>query len=741
MSRLRDLQWSTTYSTDKEDLVETFYLPCLRHATAYWRAVGYFSSQVLALISPAIEQFYAQDGKMRLVASPALSEKDRATIQAAYRQEIHSHHLQHDETVIACLRRYLDPDRVQADEERLRLRLLAGMIRDGLLDIRVAVRVHRGGGVDLYHEKIGVFCDAAGDYVTFNGSPNESWNGWVRNAESFALHRSWATEAQHAHDERELFTETWEQRRPSVVIFQLHERVISTLFDRFSPMDPDEASRAGKTSFRLPGPVPSRSCDLGLTAPRFIEEQGLRRYQQECIDKWIAADHRGTFALATGTGKTVIALTAARGFAEQHADDGRSTLVLVVVPTMELAEQWRRNARAFGFKPTVCNSESKGWSSDVELALSALQGSMPRAECVLVTADTMAGRNWAAVTKTIENLTCGMLVIGDEMHALGTRRRLSSLPVRDDSSVGRIGLSATPRRHNDEQGTRELLSYFGAVLRSISIAEAIRLKALCPYIYVPVVVHLNGTEQDEYDLLSRKIGQAWQAAKGDEEEFHRIAGKHLTRRVRLRSHAAEKTTRGLELAADRGSLGHTILYVGEGLHPLTGISQLDYLLRALNQRGVRANKFVFDTDTDQRRMNLDMFQRRDLDVLVAMRCLDEGIDIPEARRGVILASTQNPRQFVQRRGRLLRTAPGKESAELLDVLCLPERQPERGSPSWTAERSLVRSELTRALELAEAADNSPDAPPQALTSIMAAYDLMELAAGYGDDASWIPDPL
>lgn len=740
MSGLRDLQWSTTYSTDKEDLVEAFYLPCLRLATAYWRAVGYFSSRVLALISPAIEQFYAQDGRMRLVVSPALSEKDRATIQAAYRQETHVHHLQDDETVIACLHRYLDPDRVQADEERLRLRLLAGMIRDGLLDIRVAVRVHHSGVVDLYHEKIGVFIDTDGDYVTFNGSPNESWNGWVLNAESFALHRSWGAEALHARNERELFTETWEQRRPGVATFQLHDTVASALLQRFPPMDPDEARRTGKTSFRLSRPNHFGSADgLGLTVPDFIAEHGLRPYQQDCIDEWTAAGHRGTFALATGTGKTVIALSAAVAFAEHHASEGRSALVLVVVPTTELAEQWRRNAREFGFKPTVCNSQTPGWKADAELALSALQGSKPRTDCVIVTADTMTGDSWASVDRTIESLACGLVVIGDEMHSLGTRRRLGRLPRRSDSAVGRIGLSATPRRHNDEHGTQQLLAYFGAVLCSIGIAEAIRLKALCPYTYVPVVVRLNSDEQDEYDILSRKIGEAWQTANGDEEEFHRIAGKYLTRRNGLRSHAAEKTDQGLELAAARGSLGYTILYVGEGTHPLTGVNQLAHLLGELNQKGVRANKFVSGTDPDQRRMNLDMFQRGDLDVLVAMRCLDEGVDIPQARRGIILASTQNPRQFVQRRGRLLRTAPDKDDAELVDVLCLPARLPERGSPSWTAERRLVATELTRALELAEASRNSPDAPPPALTNIMAAYDLMELAAGYGDAASWIPD--
>ena len=152
MPGLRDLAWAATYSTDTEDLVAAFYQPCLERSIAYWRAVGYFSSRVLALISPAIEQFYAQNGKMRLVASPALSENDRATIRAAYEQRAEAEQLREDETVIACLRRYLDPGRLVSDEERLRLRLLAGMIRDGLLDIRIAVRVHPDGDVGLYHE-------------------------------------------------------------------------------------------------------------------------------------------------------------------------------------------------------------------------------------------------------------------------------------------------------------------------------------------------------------------------------------------------------------------------------------------------------------------------------------------------------------------------------------------------------------------------------------------------------------
>ncbi|MCY3635521.1 MAG: DEAD/DEAH box helicase family protein [bacterium] len=737
MLGLRDIEWKTTYSTDKDDLIASFYQPCLGRSTGYWRAVGFFSSKVLALISPAIEQFYENDGEMRIVASPALSEEDRATIRAAYQKQAEGEQLQKDETVIECLRRYLDPSRLASDEERLRLQLLSGMIRDGLLELRIAVRAHNDGGIGLYHEKIGVFADASGDYVTFNGSPNESWNGWVGNAESFALHRSWGPEAGHARSERSLFEQTWDDERAGVALFRLDDAVTSVLFEQFPPLDPDEAKRRGISSFRLPNRSSSETPDLGLAYPDFLAD-GLRDYQQACVNDWFQAGCRGTFALATGTGKTVIALTAARRFAEEHAQNGESTLVLVVVPTKDLAGQWQRNARSFKFPTTICNSDKPGWPDKLKIAISGLQGSEPGVWCAIVTADTMTGNRWKSLSAGIDTLDGNLLVIGDEMHSLGTRRRLDSLPARDDPFVGRIGLSATPRRHNDEGGTEELLDYFGDVLASIDIADAIRLGALTPYTYNPVIARLNSDEQGEFERLSREIGKAWQSSSGDTEKFYRMAGPQLNERTRLLSHAEEKTRKGLELIKAEKTRGYQILYTGEGTHPLTGVAQIDYFVKELRRAKLSVNKYDYRTSVDQRRMNLKMFRRGSLDVLVAMKCLDEGIDIPEARRGVILASTQNPRQFVQRRGRLLRTAPGKEEAELVDVLCLPARQPDRASAAYRSERALVAREMTRALELAEAASNGKSVPPEALIEVMTAYDLIELTEDYGSGTGWMP---
>jgi len=464
----------------------------------------------------------------------------------------------------------------------------------------------------------------------------------------------------------------------------------------------------------------------------------LRDYQQKCIEDWFSAGCRGTFALATGTGKTVIALAASRRFAEEHARNGESTLVLVVVPTKDLAEQWQRNARKFNFPTTICNSDSPGWPDKLNTAISGLQGSEPGVWCAIVTADTMAGDRWEPLSVGIHRLEGNLLVVGDEMHSLGTHRRLRCLPSRDGSSVGRIGLSATPRRHKDEEGTEDLLEYFGDVLATIDIAEAIRLGALVPYSYNPIVVHLSDDEQEEFDRLSGEIGKAWRSCAGDEEKFYRIAGQYLGERCKLQSHAEAKTQKGLNLVKEDRVRGYQILYTGEGAHPLTGKIQMNYFVGELRKAEISANKYDYQTSAEQRRINLDMFRNGDLDVLVAMKCLDEGIDIPEARRGVILASTQNPRQFVQRRGRLLRTAPGKQRAELVDVLCLPARPLDRASYAYRAERNLVAREMTRALELAEAATNGKYAPPEALTEVLAAYDLIELTENYGSSSYLMP---
>ena len=710
---LRETAWRVGYSSDENDLIAEFYEPAMEAASSYDRAVGYFSSQALALIANGVQHLYRRNGKMRLIASPSLSVEDREAIRLGHRQR--------EALIEQRLLDYLDPDRLSADGE-YRLGLLSGMIADGLLEVRVAIREQPNGGMGLYHEKIGIFIDDAGDYITFIGSPNESWNGWVGNAESFALHTSWGATAAHAAHERALFERTWDGRRPLVPVFDVPEAVRRALFERFPPRTPDSALP------QLSGG--GRRAELHL--PAWLEGGGkLHQYQRDAVNAWLEASGRGVFAMATGTGKTITALVATLQLS--RAMRGASLLVVVAVPSKDLVTQWLKNANEFGFMPVGCHSgRSSRWPADFAALVQRLRFGGPCVEMVITTADTLTTPRFSDILKRYEGR---LLFIGDEMHSMGTTRRLAALPAAEH----RLGLSATPRRHGDEEGTQALLDYFGAVCQRIGIKEAIALGALVPYSYEPILVPLAEDEMVKYRELSARIAAAMGSGGGGLDDMSDSVKFLLLERSRLLGHAVAKLPALARLMRPLSASSHNLVYVAEGSHPLHETRQLEGALALLGgELGMAVNVYTGETPTADREEYQRMLRQGTLQALIAMRCLDEGIDIPEVRRGVILASTQNPRQFVQRRGRILRRddAGGKVSAELYDMLVVPETPPAKTDPTFRTERRLVGRELSRALELASASTNGRDVPPRALVEAMERYELLALVADYHDPAEW-----
>ena len=711
---LREREWRVGYSSDDVDLVRDFYVPAMTCAKGYDRAVGYFSSRALALVARGIRELYLRNGKMRLIASPVLSPEDINAIRLGHAPE--------GERLEMRLLEFLDPDRLNA-EEVARLQLLTGMLCDGLLEIKLAVRQAADGEMSLYHEKVGVFTDAKGDFVTFIGSPNESWNGWVGNAESFALHTSWGAASEYAQHERQLFLRTWEGRRPGVPVRDFPAAVRDALFERFPAAEPEPRGGTRRRSARASAPsVPEA----------LLRVDGLRDYQRVAVNRWLEANGRGVFAMATGTGKTLTALVAAVQLSQALTRARRALLVLVTVPSQDLVRQWEAAASNFGFAPVCCSGETGNrWPAELDTALQRLRYSGPAIEMVITTADTMiTGR----FRQPLERYSGDVLLIADEMHSLGTPRRLSALP----SAQFRLGLSATPRRHGDEEGTEALLTYFGRVVQQIDIRDAIALKALVPYTYTPVIVALADDEMAAYRTLSARIAAAVGAGGASEDAFDRV--KHLLlERSRLIGHASAKLQGLRDVMAPIASSGFNLVYVAEGTHPVRGGSQMDDTVALLGDRlGIRLNRYTSETPPEARANYQAMLRDGRLQALVAMRCLDEGIDIPEARRGVVMASTQNPRQFVQRRGRILRLdeASGKTHAELIDFLVVPEDPPPKSDPTFRLERRLVGRELTRALELSSASRNGGDVPPASLGAAMERYELWDLLSGYAAPPTW-----
>jgi superfamily II DNA or RNA helicase len=601
---------------------------------------------------------------------------------------------------------------VSSELLRDRLSLISWMIAMGHLDVRIALR-ELPDSFALFHEKIGVFQDVDGNWMTFTGSPNETSSAALRHSESFPLHRSWLSEDQraYANDERSRFDNIWDEAVDGIRTWSATEWIAEPMRKEFGVRQPSvhTVSRKATAAFSEQDLTPFTINELSLL-PSLPLDLELHDYQREAVNAWLSGEEngRGTFAMATGVGKTITALTCATQLVRLSEQTNKPLLVLVVVPLLDLVQQWKREAEWFGWRPAVCHGEMTRAERDrlLEVLATARLSTGRRAEMVITTAGSLTPRSGSSDT-TSEHLLQRLLarhegfllVVGDEMHSLGTPPRLAALPER---ATFRLGLSATPKRHGDEEGTEALLAYFGQPVATVSLKDAIyKYKSLVEYDYHPLRIDLTDDELRQYRELAAKIARAY---SNDDEES---AERYIRQRSRLVQHASGKLAQlRLLMAAGLSDETHQIIYVAEGKNPETEMQQMAEVEAILRDEfAMRVARYFGETESSDRVALQKRLSEGEIQALIAMKCLDEGVDIPSARIGVFMASTQNPRQFVQRRGRLLRqdTASGKTHAELYDFIVLPVPDPAGTSES---EKTLIGAELSRAVELADAARNS-----------------------------------
>lgn len=713
--------WKRRYNSPPDNLIDDFYKPALRCSVRYDRAVGFFSSSLLAAIAPSLDTFVSNGGQMRLITSPAnLSDDD---LQAMGKGEEFKCRLRND---LECAVRQPIPSIVQID----RLKLLTWMIASGRLEVRIALREHPTH-YSLFHEKLGVFTDEAGNWMSFSGSPNETVGGACRHSESFPLHRSWASEDQYAYafEERERINDVWNEMIEGITTWTINEWIETPMRTNFGLREPHVQYHVPKPEAPAPLP-PIEEADELVTipfekvslVPELPEKLRLHDYQRDAINNWLKASGRGVFAMATGTGKTITALAAATQAAQHATKHNRPLLVLVIVPLIDLVHQWKKEAEWFGFRPVVCHgSLSKAEQDALKVAFSAVRSNhTQRCELVITTAASLTPPKGVTASehflqRQLSRHSGLLMVIGDEMHSLGTTERLNSLPPKPTFT---LGLSATPKRHGDETGTESLLKYFGDPVVTINIKDAIyKYRTLVEYDYYPSRIVLTPEEAEEYRALSARLAAAYT------NENQTLIENLIRQRNRLKQHAVNKTSRLRQLMA--GGLKdqtHQIIYVAEGKNRDSDIVQLDAVEHMLRvEFKMRVARYYGETSSDERESLQKSLERGEIQALLAMKCLDEGVDIPSVRIGVITASTQNPRQFVQRRGRLLRRDPKnpKSHAVIHDFIVVP---PALQGINSESERTLVGSELSRAIELADAARNRE-----------VLFDLVEWAYHYGLD--------
>jgi DNA phosphorothioation system restriction enzyme len=444
----------------------------------------------------------------------------------------------------------------------------------------------------------------------------------------------------------------------------------------------------------------------------------LRDYQKDAIRAWLKRDGRGILAMATGAGKTLTALYLACKVAEKN-----SPLVIVVVcPFLNLANQWIREMARFGLLPVACFHSRVAWEGPLQEAYQRLASGLTQVMALVVTNSTFLS---PAFQTALQSEIAPHLLIADEVHNLGAAHLKSSLP---EAISMRLGLSATPERHGDADGTQAIFDYFGDIAFEFGIARAIKEGVLVPYRYHPVLVDLTDDEGNDYRELTAQIGRAWARAEED-HDVDRLQ-MLLIKRARLLASAANKlpalsrVLQSLDVPMEKA-----LVYCGDGTveHPAT--SELDRQILAVTrllgeEHGLRVRKFTCDEAADDREEILASLRDGRLNGVVAIRCLDEGIDLPDVRLGFLFASSTNPRQFIQRRGRLLRRAPDKTRAVIYDFIVRP---PDFGGESdanaFNVERRLFGRELERVLEFCRSAENGPIALRQ-LQDLRLTYNLL-----------------
>ena len=706
---LRDHHIKSEYRSLIDNVVQDFYLPLLHEANLYKRAVGFFSSSSLVEISKGIGDMAKNGGKIEIIASPYLSDDDINAIKTGYENR--------NKIIEQALLRQLSDDHTD-DYSMERLNLLANLIADNVMDIRIAYTDnHRELG--MYHEKMGIIEDHDGNHVAFSGSMNESMTAMAINYETIDVFCDWkGEEADRVKLKENAFYSMWNNFEPSLQVLEF-PKISEAMIDKYRRKEPDFDIDNEQFYRRMSGYISAFSksrqrADDKPVGARIPEDVTLHDYQKEAISVWVGENYRGIFDMATGTGKTYTGLGAISKLSEDLDDE---LAVIIVAPYQHLVEQWVEDIEKFNMNPIVAygNPAHKDWRK--KLSKAVLDQKIRRDKrffCMVCTNATFTDKY---LQEQIGKIKTPILLVVDEAHNFGARTYAKLL---DDRFTYRLALSATLDRHRDEEGTALLYHFFGKKCIEYTLERAIDEDKLTPYKYYPVLVYLSDIELESYEELSYEMSKCLIKGKDGKYKLNKRGEILALKRSRVVAGAIQKLDALREAILPYKDDHNILVYCGatrivdesdDAPDDESDIRQIEAVTKILgNELGMSVARFTSDENIEQRALIKEHFQKGDdLQAIVAIKCLDEGVNIPGIRTAFILASTTNPKEYIQRRGRVLRKAPNKPFAEIYDFVTLP--RPLDSVSGLTIEqanrdKTLVKNELARIKEFGRLAMNS-----------------------------------
>lgn len=686
-----ELMLKDLYVTDSDNIPEEFYGLVLPSTVLYKRAAGFFSSSALVVLGRGLKQFYYNGGNMLLLVSPQFSREDYEAIELGYKAQ--------SDIVAQRIVEMFDIDKIAEDEG---VNILAWLIYEKRLEIRVVVKKknnHRA----IFHDKFSVLIDEDGNRITFRGSMNESETAMVDNYESIEVDCSWEPEGYRRAVQREQqFDSIWNDSSDNWATISIPQAVKDSLIKIRRPIKNDYSSQDDiPTSYTA-----DTSTQYQVKNPAIPAWVELRKYQKMAIAAWVKNNGCGIFQMATGTGKTKTSLAAITKILDVYYSNKAKCGLVVVVPYIVLLEQWIEDLSDFGIVPVSCYESKSKWLHRLEETIRLFNESA-RDRFFAITTD--ATFITADFQKCIANINGDYIFLADEMHHLTSELMRNSLPL---NAKYRLGLSATLITKYNSKQMDALKEYFGGVVYEYSMRDAIANDFLTRYFYYPIFVELTEDEKRDYYELSRKISKAVAIAGGeiDEDDNTPLKGL-LSQRSRLLASASNKLIELKKLMSKLKDKTNMIIYCGDKIE--LDVRYIDKVFDIVNnQLGVVSAKFTAAEDRQQRKDILSLFEQRIIQALVAIRCLDEGVDIPQLETAIVMSSGNNPKEFIQRRGRILRKATGKKYAVIYDFIVIPSLSIQEISSLSREEKEMeckiISREYDRVQEFASLAENGFD---------------------------------
>lgn len=673
---LRDLQFDYSYDTNfDEDVVGKFYEPALSESTSYKRMAGFFRSSSLAVAAEGISNFIENGGVMEVVTCPYFSDEDIKMINSVTSESEVDHILGN------VLSRELTPENI-AEEH---VEAMGWMLAHGNLKIRVVLVKRESGEFfieDLFHNKVGILSDGE-NIVVFSGSINESSSGWETNIEEFDVFCDWRDSPERIDKKVAYFDKYWE-------LGESKRKVTKEL--------PDAVKEKWIKS------VPRDKESLKIFKKRNSGSVRLRGYQIVAIDNWFANHCHGIFNMATGTGKTLTAIHAVKKLLEQIRE---KFILIVAVPLQHLIDDpWIKTLDSEVSKErklTIIGAfnNSKTWLREAKDALVNYTYGITDNITLVTTYDTLSSDNFINFVKPIKGKK---IIVADEVHNSGSNKYRDGLLEDYDY---RLGLSATPARYLDDDGTNFIQTYFDKEVYTFTLQRAISeinpdtgKTYLTPYNYYPIFVQINDDELKKYQQYNSKLAKYQDKEELTSFEKSCIEGL-LINRSRIIKNAASKLTSLTDLLPnykEKGILDHCLIYCSDGKDSEDdNIRSRERVVMELNKLWVPCRKFTAEEKNTERQEILHEFSIGNIKVIVAIKCLDEGVDVPATRNAIIMASTGNPREYIQRRGRVLRRYDDKEYANIYDFVVIPRDY----SPDLDSECQIFTNEYKRFKEFSD----------------------------------------